>query len=281
MKLPGTIFIRHNPNDFSERKVFLQEHILNRVPIKNVIWFEDYNTDDIFVKWVHAFLKLSHGICETSKLCKTLFIFKMMVDKNIEDALIIDDDVVFHADWEHYFKSIPDEYKSNGIINLTTSCSMNIKPTEEEVYTLSNGDKFPAFWCSVDFAMGFLNDCNPDQMIDVIFNGFIKSSGKQYLNVPLVHLYSILEKHTENDVKDNLNSYIYNYEGIRKIDLSEILTEYEIYLKRKNEVENKFEEIYGKKINIENVDYILNKDDRYKLNILNFQLNTNSISDLP
>jgi hypothetical protein len=54
-----------------------------------------------------------------------------------------------------------------------------------------------------------------------------------------------------------------------------------LYIERKSKIEAKFEELYGKKIKIKNVEYILNNDAEHKLNILDFQLNINSISDLP
>jgi hypothetical protein len=55
MKLPEVIFfIRHCPNLAPERKVFLEEHIRERVPIKDVRWLEDYNHDHPFVEWLNA-----------------------------------------------------------------------------------------------------------------------------------------------------------------------------------------------------------------------------------
>jgi hypothetical protein len=275
MKIPDTIFIRCKS---PKNKSFLQEHISERVPIKNVKWV---NYDDNFINWVHVYLNLKHSVDLTSKLCITLFILNTMIDENIEDALIIDDDIVFHIDWQYYFESIPDEYKEVGIINLGTSPRFNLQPKEGELYKLTENSGCESIWCSSDFAHGFLSQCNPDQSLNVILHGFLKSQNKPLLYTPITHSYSDLEK--INSLQDDSIwiSYIHNYTGSRKVILHDLLIKYDLYIERKSKIEAKFEELYGKKIKIKNVEYILNNDAEHKLNILDFQLNINSISDLP
>ena len=129
MKLPEVIFVKHCPNLAPERKLFLEEHLKERVPIKNVRWFEDYNHDHPFVEWLNAKYNLPYGPKLTSNFVKTLMMMKQMVDENIESALHIDDDVTFHKDWVKYFESISDETKDIGFLNLGTSPFFNLKPT--------------------------------------------------------------------------------------------------------------------------------------------------------
>ena len=97
MKIPEVAFIRHCPNLAPERKIFLEEHIKERVPIKDIRWIEDYNHDHLFVEWINVKLKLPYGLKLTSNMVKNLTIFKQMIDENIEDALLLDDDVTFHS----------------------------------------------------------------------------------------------------------------------------------------------------------------------------------------
>jgi hypothetical protein len=59
-----------------------------------------------------------------------------------------------------------------------------------------------------------------------------------------------------------------------KLDFFKLLEEFKEFEEKKKKVEDKFEEIYGKRIDIKNVKYILNNDPDHRLNILNFQLKT-------
>lgn len=275
MKIPGTIFIRCKSQ---ENKIFLEEHMSDRVPIKNVKWV---NYDDDFINWMHVYLNLSHSIDLTGELCMTLFIMKTMVDEKIEDAMIIDDDTVFHVDWKHYFESIPDEYMEVGIINLGTSSHFNLQPMEGKLHELTNNHGCESIWCSRDFACGFLSECNPDHSLNVIFHGFLKTQQKPLLYTPITHSYSHLKNFNSSSSEYSWNAYIHNYTGSRKIDFNDMLSNYKLYVERRSKIEAKFEELYDKKIDIKNVEYILNDDTKNKLNLLDFQLNTNSISDLP
>ena len=44
MKLPEVVFVKHCPNLSPERKVFLEEHLKERVPIKDVRWIRIITT---------------------------------------------------------------------------------------------------------------------------------------------------------------------------------------------------------------------------------------------
>ena len=77
MKLPSTVFVLHCPNLKPERRVRLEKHIEERLPIKNVRWFEDYNHDHPFVEWLRHTQKLPYGPKITSKLVKFLEILKI------------------------------------------------------------------------------------------------------------------------------------------------------------------------------------------------------------
>ena len=160
MKIPEVLFVKHCPNLAPERKLFLEEHLKERVPIKDIRWIEDYNHDDMFVQWLNAKLKLPYGPKLTSNFVKNLIVFKQMVDENIECALSVDDDVTFHEDWLYYFESIPDEIEKNNFINLGTSPFFDLKPELEKVYQLPNNGGCECMWISQDFARGLITNLN-------------------------------------------------------------------------------------------------------------------------
>jgi hypothetical protein len=254
MKLPEVIFVKHCPNLAPERKVFLEEHLKERVPIKDVRWIEDYNHDHLFVQWLNAKLNLPYGPKLTSNFVKNLIIFKQMIDENIECALSIDDDVTFHEDWVYYFESIPDLVEKNNFINMGTSPFFNLKPQVGEVYQLPNNGGCECMWISNDFAKGILTDLNMEEAIDIVFHGFMMSQKKPILNVPLCHQTSDLEKVSilDHDTRKSSNwiAYVHNYKGVKKVNFFKLLEEFKQFEERKKKVEDKFEEIYFKRVDI-------------------------------
>lgn len=278
MKIPEVLFVKHCPNLAPERKLFLEEHLKERVPIKDIRWIEDYNHDDMFVQWLNAKLKLPYGPKLTSNFVKNLIIFKQMVDENIKCALSVDDDVTFHEDWLYYFESIPDEVEKNNFINLGTSPFFDLKPQLEKVYQLPNNGGCECMWISQDFARGLITNLNMEEAIDIVFHGYMLAQRKPILNMPLCHQTSDLEKVSildhETRKSTNWMAYVHNYNGVKKFNFYELLEEFKQFEEKKKKVEDKFEEIYGKRVDIKNVKYILNDDPDHRLNILNFQLKT-------
>jgi hypothetical protein len=276
MKLPEVIFVKHCPNLAPERKVFLEEHLKERVPIKDVRWIEDYNHDHPFVLWLNAKYNLPYGPKLTSNFVKTLIMMKNMVDENIESAFHIDDDVCFHGDWVKYFESIPDEIAENGFLNLGTSPFFNLKPKMEEVYELPNNGGCECTWWNLNSATIFLENINLQEAIDIVFHGFMVSGRKPILNMPLCHQTSDLVRIStldhETRKSSNWMAYVQNYKNLPKLNFHKLLKDFEEFEKKKKQVEDKFEEIYGKRVDIKNVKYILNDDPDHRLNILEYEL---------
>jgi len=276
MKLPEVIFVKHCPNLAPERKVFLEEHLKERVPIKDVRWIEDYNYDHPFVKWLNAKCSLPYGPKLTSNFVKTCFTLKQMVDENIESILHIDDDVTFHKDWVKYFESIEDRIKDIGFMNLGTSPFFNLKPKMKEVYQLPNNGGCECTWWTLGMAKIFLQNLNFDEAIDIVIHGFMTANKKPILNMPLCHQTSDLVRVSTLDhatrKSSNWMAYVHNYENLPKVNFHKLLEDFKEFEEKKKRVEDKFEEIYGARLDIKNVKYILNNDEDHRLNILEYEL---------
>jgi len=276
MKLPEVIFVKHCPNLAPERKMFLEEHLKERVPIKDVRWNEDYNHDHPFVEWLNTKYNLPYGLKLTSNFVKALFNMKQMVDENIESALHIDDDVTFHTDWVKYFESIPDDVKDIGFLNLGTSPFFNLKPKLGELYKLPNNGGCECTWWTRDFVKKFLENLNFDEASDIIIFGYMTSIKSPMLNMPLCHQTSDLVRIStldhETRKSSNWVAYVHNYENLPKISFNKVIEQYKEFEQKKKRLEDKFEEIYGKRVDIKNVKYILNDDPDHRLNILDFEL---------
>jgi len=276
MKLPEVIFVKHCPNLSPERKVFLEEHLKDRVPIKDVRWVEDYNHDHPFVEWLNAKYNLPYGPKLTSNFVKSLVIMKQMVDENIESALHMDDDVTFRGDWVKYFESIEDEIQQIGFLNLGTSPFFNLAPKLKEVYKLPNNGGCECTWWTLDMAKSFLEQLNLNEAIDIVWHGFLTSNGKPILNMPLCHQTSDLVRLTtldhETRKSSNWIAYVQNYKNLPKMNFNKLLEDFKEFEEKRKRVEDKFEEIYGKRVEIKNVKYILNDDHDHRLNILEYNL---------
>jgi len=276
MKIPKVAFIKHCPNLAPERKMFLEEHLKERVPIQDIRWIEDYNHDHPFVQWLNVKLNLPYGPKLTSNFVKTIMAMKQMVDEKIECALHIDDDAVFYRDWVKILESIPDEVENNGYINMGTSPFFNLQPKIRQVYQLPNNGGSEVFWSSLGFATAFLTNLNMNEAIDIVFHGILMSSKRPILNIPIAHQTSDIERQStiDHDTRkpSNWMAYVQNYNNLDKIDFNKLLEDFKKFEEKKKTVEEKFYELYGKKVDIKNVKYILNEDQDHRLNILDFKL---------
>jgi hypothetical protein len=276
MKLPEVVFVKHCPNLAPERKVFLEEHLKERVPIKDVRWVEDYNHDHPFVQWLNTKYKLPYGPKLTSNFVKTCFTLKQMVDENIESILHIDDDVCFHADWVKYFESVEDHIQDIGFMNLGTSPFFNLKPKMKEVYQLPNNGGCECIWLTLDMAKNFLQNLNFEEAIDIVIHGFMTANKKPIINMPLCHQTSDLVRVStldhETRKSSNWIAYVQNYKNLPKVSFDKLLEDFKEFEEKRKRVEDKFEEIYGQRVDIKNVKYILNDDPDHRLNILEYEL---------
>jgi len=276
MKLPEVVFVKHCPNLAPERKVFLEEHLKERVPIKDVRWIEDYNHDHPFVQWLNARYNLPYGPKLTSNFVKTCFTLKQMVDENIESILHIDDDVTFHKDWVKYFESVEDHIQDIGFMNLGTSPFFNLKPKMKEVYQLPNNGGCECIWLTLDMAKNFLQNLNFEEAIDIVIHGFMTANKKPILNIPLCHQTSDLVRVStldhETRKSSNWIAYVQNYKNLPKVSFDKLLEDFKEFEEKRKRVEDKFEEIYGQRVDIKNVKYVLNDDPDHRLNILEYEL---------
>ena len=262
MKLPKTIFVKHCPKINPERKEFLIGHLKQRVPIEDVRWVEDYNHDHPFVEFVNKFLKLPYGCKLTSNMIKSLCMWKIMVDENIESALLCDDDVLFNTNWLEVFESTPD-ISDLHFINLGTSFFVETVP--EKLNEIGNMGGCEAAWCDIEFAKGFLENLNFDEASDLILFGYLHNIHHPIINLPICRQTSILEAKTSLDhdtrkSKIHWIEFVQNYKHLPKLSYNELLQRYEEYNQKKQKIEDAFKLEYGVEVSINRVEYIVGED---------------------
>ena len=259
MKLPEVLFVKHCPKLSPERKVFLSQHLEERVPIKDVRWIEDYNHEDTFIWWLNSYLKLPYGLKLTSNMIKNIMALKKMVDENIESAIIMDDDAVFIKNWQSIFESLP-EIDPECFLNMGISTFFDIKPEHGKIYVIGNNAGCEVMLCSLTFAKKILNNLNIHHTADIVFHAHMYSIQKPLLCVPLCHQTSFLERTTTLDHESRKDEpwtdFLRKYPQAPKINMDVLFKEFEVFNTRKENLENKFFELYGKRIDMKDYPYI-------------------------
>lgn len=260
MKLPSTVFVLHCPKLNPERRVFLEKHLEERVPIKNVRWVEDFTHEHPFVEWLLHTHKLPYGPKITSGMVRHFEIFRTMVEEDIESSLILNDDVMFHRDWVSIFESIQ-VHPDTLFINLGTALYLDVKPEIGKVYHIHNNGGCEGIYVTKKFAELFLTNINMNHTIDIIFHGLLTSVNHPVLCVPICYQTSIIEKNTSLDhetrKEGNWIEFVKKYSSLPKENYFDILKEFEKYKKIKERKESQIFEIYGKKVNLRCVDYVI------------------------
>ena len=274
MKIPSVLCIKHVPSLSPERKIFLTQHLAERVPTGiDIRWFEDYNYDHPFVEWVQQRYNLPYGTRLTSNFIKICQTFQMMVDENIESIICIDDDVMFHKDWVSILESI-EFTEVPQFINLGTVLRMELPPRHGTVYVCGNNGGCEGAFVSLEFAKFFLKNINMHHTTDIIIHGILHSMGHQVLNIPVFHQTSCVEKHTTLDHHTRVEmpwiEHVSNYAKIPKISYDDMHAEYTAYRHLKKKKEDKLFEIYGKRINLKNVEYVMGESPEDCNDILKF-----------
>jgi hypothetical protein len=266
MKLPSTVFVLHCPKLNPERKEFLEKHLQERVPIRDVRWCEDYNHDHLFVEWLRHTQKLPYGHKITSGLVKFLDIFKTMVDEDISSSIILNDDAMFHRDWLRIFDSITLP-ESLLFVNLGTALFIpDLVPQMEKCYVIHNNGGCEGVYVTKQFAKLFLENLNMNYTIDIMFHGFLMSIGHPLLCIPVCYQTSIIEKNTSLDHDSRTDGphwqkFVQGYGQTTKLDYFELLKDFEKYTEVKERKEKQILDLYGKRVNLRNIDFVLHTSD--------------------
>jgi hypothetical protein len=262
MKVPKVLFVLHCPKLNPERKEFLTEHIKQRLPIEDIRWVENYNSDDPFVAWLHSYLKLPIGLNLTSYSAKYLEVFSIIKNENIESAFIADDDVLFNKDWLNDFENAP-VLENIHYVNLSTSPFVTLQKSKINV-TYNNGCT-ELVWCDNQFANEILDNLNLEEVMDIIHHGFLVSKGYQLVHLPIARQTSFISnmsslKHEEKRMKRSWIEFVQNYKHLPKVSYIELLQKYEEYTLKKQKIEEAFKLEYGVVVNINRSEYILGED---------------------
>jgi len=244
-------FVIHHPK-LTERK----EHVLKRLEdfqVTDVEWVEHLNADSDFIKWIKNWTNspLAHG--HISCTIKYFWVFDQMVKRDIHEAIIIEDDVVFHDSFKDF---VP--HKDLKFIKLGIGVNWPLAPSAKPTIVGNYGGT-EAQYVTIDFANEMLRNFTLDQTIDIVFWAHLYNTRYPLWCVPVCHQTSLLEENGitggSSDKVMSWRDFIVLWPQIPKTTWQKILDDYE----RKKSVENEFERLFHKKVTITNSDYIKEK----------------------
>ena len=242
-------FIVHNPK-LVERREFLEKHLVDR-GVSDVEWVTDLNADSKFVKWLHQRTQTPMALGYLSCTVKHYHILNEIVNRNIQEAVIFEDDVVLHED---YSKFAP----INGLkfIKLGIGVNWTLYPSLQPIHTLNYGCS-EAQYVTLEIAKYILNNLNFGHCVDIVYWAILRYIQHPLVTVPLAHQTSILEGSGTTGQSDSkkempLGEFIGQWGSLPKLKWKDILSEY----KQIEIIEQKFEKNFGKKIDIVNAEYI-------------------------
>jgi GR25 family glycosyltransferase involved in LPS biosynthesis len=240
-------YVIHHPK-LTDRREFLESQFI-RFDIKDVQWVTHLNADDLFIHWIKQFtdspLPTGHISCNI----KHFWVLADMVKNQIQEAIILEDDVVFHNDFGKLV--ISEDY----FLRLGIGVNFHMKPGLHLI-PYNNGGGTEAQYVTISFAREMLKDISFVHSIDTIYFAHLIHRRVPTMCIPICHQTSIFEStsSTGSLTERNMNwlDVIKNWKSIKKFCWDELLQEYE----KRLVVEDYFHKNFGKTIKIVNPEFI-------------------------
>jgi Glycosyltransferase family 25 (LPS biosynthesis protein) len=241
-------FIVHDPK-LVQRRVFLENHLVDR-GVTDVEWVTEFNSDSKFIKWLHQRTQTPMAPGFLSCSTKHYYILNEMCERNIQEAIILEDDVVLHKD---FTKFTP--LQGLKLIKLGIGVNWTLKPGLTPVHTPNYGCS-EAQYVTLDMAKYILNNLNFGHCVDIVYWAILHNVHHPLVTVPLAHQTSILEGMGNTGKSDStkemsLGDFISKWKELPKMKWSDIISEFNLLSK----VEDEFERNFGKRIELVNADY--------------------------
>jgi GR25 family glycosyltransferase involved in LPS biosynthesis len=217
-----------------------------------------YDREDTFCSWLKYITNSKLCMSYISCNIKHFEALKDMVDNNIKEAFIFEDDVVLIEDWESKFMEIKMKYFENvdyikmGCLQVASTISIENAPL-----MIGNNGGTEGQYVTLKFANELLDKINMDNTIDHVHHGLL---GKNIPCIPVCAQTSIIARGDMNghqtETLPEWTEYVrtYHQRSLFKYDI--LLKYFEIFTKRKLQVEELFFKKYNKRVDIKHIAYI-------------------------
>lgn len=242
-------FVVHDPK-LVQRREFLEKHLQDR-GVTDVEWVTDLNSDSKFIKWLHQRTDTPMAPGYLSCSVKHYSILYQMVTRGIQEAVILEDDVVLHQDYAKFTPIFGLKFIKLGI-GVNWSLSPSLTPVQTPNFGCSE-----AQYITLDMAEYILENLHFGHCVDIVYWAILNFVRHPLVTIPLAHQTSILEGASTTGQSDSkkempLGNYIQGWSTFEKFKWVELLNEFESISK----VEDEFERNFGKRIQLVNAEYI-------------------------
>jgi len=224
--------------------------------IPDAHFITQYDKEDFFVSWVKTYTETDVCMPYLSCNLKHLEAMKDMVDNNIEEAFIFEDDVVLIDDWENKFMTIKNKHFSDA--EYIKMGNLHELSYDQAPLIVGNNGGAEGQYVTLKYAKRFLNNVNLEHTIDIMEHGLL--NGGPIPCIPVCAQTSIITRYGGGNNQDkplpNWIEYVRSYHSRKLFKYEELLKGYEKFKERKAKLEDLFFERYGKRVEINRVEYV-------------------------
>ena len=227
---------------------------------KNIRWVNEWDQEDLFVKWVKWYTKSDQTTGHLSNFLKHMWCLNDMLKNNIEEAIILEDDVVFETNWLEKFELTRKKQQHFKYIKMGCSGQAGLVYQQDKFYLLNNFGGSEAQFVHQDFAYTTLKNLDFQHSIDIFYVGILflaKFPGEPCIPVcSQTSLYENITTTGTNESKIDWKDYVINFPTYKKYIFQDLLAEFEKFKFKKEQFEYEFNERFNYKIECNNFDLI-------------------------
>lgn len=244
-------YVCHYINNIDRKKELLVDPRFNI--LSDVKWIDWYNQEDFECYWIKSACQSPLSLAEISCSIKHYEALYDMVKNDIKEALIFEDDVVFIDGWLDKLK----ECLKPDILFMRLDSMFHLNYTGE-IFVTSELWPAEAWYVRKEFAEFILRHSTFSLPIDNFVYMFMKQHNMPVYILPLCSQTSILTKKSQYFKQDDNGKHThqdwlhYNYLETKQLLLDAA--------NKKNEVEKKFYDKYGRKIDLRLTSYLSTND---------------------
>ena len=210
----------------TERRALLEAQ-LKDYNLTDVEWIEEYDREDPRITHIKEKTKSPLTLAEISCSMKHFEAMKRMVDQNIEEAVILEDDVIFYPEFgqARFFHSC-------GFLRLGLGVGIldeNKPPRSLKVYIASNPGGSEAQWVSLPFAKAAIENMSFDYSIDMFQYALLHSfTGEKLRCMNLCYQTSLVASEPSEIAKsldwDAYREYCIKFKTLQRYKFEDVFT---------------------------------------------------------
>lgn len=225
-------YVIHYPKRPTRKESLLRQFAERGISLDDVTWVEGLNKDDHFTKWVKVKTKSPMPLGQMASAVKQYWIMRDIVENNIPEAIIFEDDVVIHPEFDTLESStFPHDVGllrlGAGVHVLDEYFQKNVKPDAHQTLSINNPGGCEAFWVTRDFAKRYSDEANFDYSIDMAQHGFLTAHKKPLLLRYVCHQTSIGGgDSTTGDCSGDWRTYVAGFDTLHRVSFQSLVDEY-------------------------------------------------------